>query len=107
MKKPRILVTSARNALHYVMRHFSEPGVTEYPEKTDTYAAISIQDTCGGGFGFEFKKNKYCKDLVIGLLTKNGAVEKVLVNGSKSFKKNTFFKYDTDIIVYYHTFKKG
>ncbi len=64
MKKPRILVTSARNALRYVMRHFSEPGVTEYPEKTDTYAAISIQDTCGGGFGFEFKKNKYCKDVL-------------------------------------------
>ena len=64
MKKPRILVTSARNALRYVMRHFCEPGVTEYAEKTDTYAAISIQDTYGGGFGFELKKNKYCKDVL-------------------------------------------
>lgn len=64
MKKPRILVTSARNALRYVMRHFCEPGVTECPEKTDTYAAISIQDTYGGGFGFELKKNKYCKDVL-------------------------------------------
>ena len=64
MKKPRILVTSARNALRYVMRHFCEPGVTEYAEKTDTYAAISIQDTYGGGFGFELKKSKYCKDVL-------------------------------------------
>ena len=64
MKKPRILVTSARNALRYVMRHFCEPGVTEYAEMTDTYAAISIQDTYGGGFGFELKKNKYCKDVL-------------------------------------------
>lgn len=64
MEKPRILVTSARNALRYVMRHFCEPGVTEYAEKTDTYAAISIQDTYGGGFGFELKKNKYCRDVL-------------------------------------------
>jgi len=64
MKKPRILVTSARNALRYVMRHFCEPGLTEVPEKTDKYAAISIQDTIGGGFGFELKTNKYCKDVL-------------------------------------------
>lgn len=64
MKKPRILVLSARNALRYVMRHFCEPGVNEYAEKTDTYVAISIQDTYGGGFGFELKKNKYCKDVL-------------------------------------------
>ena len=64
MKKPRILVVSAQNALRYVMKHFCEPGVTEYAEETDTYAAISIQDTYGGGFGFELKKNKYCKDVL-------------------------------------------
>ena len=64
MKKTRILVVSARNALRYVMRHFCEPGVTEYAEETDTYAAISIQDTYDGGFGFELKKNKYCKDVL-------------------------------------------
>lgn len=63
MKKPRILITSARGALRYVMRHFCEPGLTEWPEKTDKYAAISIQDTrCG--FGFELKTNKYCKDVL-------------------------------------------
>ena len=61
MKDPKILVLSARDALRYVMSHFCEPGMTEYPENTDTYAAISIQDTISGGFGFELKENEYCK----------------------------------------------
>ena len=64
MRKPRILVTSAREALRYVMSHFCQPGVTEYPENSDKYAAISIQDTIGGGFGFELKKNRYCKGVL-------------------------------------------
>ena len=61
MKKPRIIVTSARGAIDYVMNHFCEPGVTEYPEYSDSYAVISIQDTSSQGFGFEFKENKYCR----------------------------------------------
>ena len=61
MNKPRVLVTSARGALDYVMRHFCEPGVSEYPEESDSYAVISIQDTKDGGFGFELKENRYCK----------------------------------------------
>ena len=32
MKKPRIIMTSARGALDYVMNHFCEPGMTEYPK---------------------------------------------------------------------------
>ena len=61
VNKPRVLVTSARGALDYVMRHFCEPGVNEYPEESDSYVAISIQDTKDGGFGFELKENRYCK----------------------------------------------
>ena len=64
MKYPNILTTSARGALLYVMKHFCEPGLTEYPELTDSYAAISIQDTVHGGFGFELKQNQYCKDVL-------------------------------------------
>lgn len=56
-----ILVTSARGAMYYVMQHFCEPGLTEYPARTDTYAAISIQDTTCGGFGFELKENRFCQ----------------------------------------------
>lgn len=46
------------------------------------------------------------KDLVTGWITKDGSVEKVVVNGSKSFKKNSIFKFDVTITVSYHTFKK-
>lgn len=64
MKQLNIIATSARGALIYVMKHFLEPGFTEYPELTDTYAVISIQDTAHGGFGFELKQNAYCFDVL-------------------------------------------
>ena len=64
MHEPNILVTSASGALRYVMQHFCEPGITEYPDRTDTYAVISIQDTAHGGFGFELRENEYCKGVL-------------------------------------------
>ena len=64
LKKPCIMVTSARGAIDYVMNHFCEPGITEYPKYSDTYAVISIQDTPDGGFGFEFRENKYCRGVL-------------------------------------------
>lgn len=64
MKQLNIMTASARGALIYVMKHFCEPGVTEYPEMTDTYAVISIQDTAYGGFGFELKQNAYCREVL-------------------------------------------
>ena len=64
MNKPKILVVSARGALRYVMDHFCEPGVTEYPKNTENYAVISIQDTIGGGFGFELRQNQFCKGAI-------------------------------------------
>ena len=64
MHETNILVTSAAGALRYVMQHFPEPGITEYPDRIDTYAVISIQDTAHGGFGFELKENEYCKGVL-------------------------------------------
>lgn len=64
MKKPRILVVSVKNALKYVLGHLPIPGVTEYPDKTDHYAAISIQDAAGGGFGFELRESRYCNGVL-------------------------------------------
>ena len=46
------------------MQHFPDPGMTEYPKRMDRYAVISIQDTIGGGFGFELKGNQYCKSVL-------------------------------------------
>ena len=78
------------------------------PYNASSLRRLNYNEACSrlSSLGFTEIKLVPIKDLFIGLLTKNGAVEKVLVNGSKTFKKNTFFKYDTDIIVYYHTFKK-
>ena len=58
------VTASAQGAFRYVMQHFPEPGITEYPKRTDTYAVISIQDTAHGGFGFELKENNYCKGVL-------------------------------------------
>lgn len=44
------------------------------------------------------------RDLKIGWLIKDGAVEKVSISGNETFKKNTIYKYDAEIIINYHTF---
>ncbi len=78
------------------------------PYSASSLRKLNYTEMCSrlSSLGFTDIKIIPIKDLVIGLLTKNGAVEKVLVNGSNKFKKNTYFKYDADIMVYYHTFKK-
>ena len=58
------MLRSVYDAFDYVMAHYAPFGMEEMAEKQDTYAVISIQDTHTGGFGFEFKKNKYCKDVL-------------------------------------------
>lgn len=60
----RIMLRSVYDAFDYVMAHYAPFGMEEMAEKQDTYAVISIQDTHTEGFGFEFKKNKYCKDVL-------------------------------------------
>ena len=60
----KILVKSVEEAFAYVMDHYAPPGLEEMADRTDTYAVISIQDTHLGGFGFEFKENRYCKGVL-------------------------------------------
>lgn len=56
----RIKLLSVYNAFEYVMDHYAPNGLEELARRKDTYAMISIQDTHTGGFGFEFRPNKYC-----------------------------------------------
>ena len=58
------MLRSVYDAFDYVMAHYAPAGMEEMAEKQDTYAVISIQDTHTEGFGFEFRKNKYCKDVL-------------------------------------------
>ena len=60
----RIMLRSVYDAFDYVMAHYAPAGMEEMAEKQDTYAVISIQDTPTEGFGFEFRKNKYCQDVL-------------------------------------------
>ena len=46
------------------------------------------------------------KDLVTGWITKNGSVDRIVINGINKFKKGSVFKFDAKIIICYHTFKK-
>ena len=60
----RILVLSLEETINYVMDNYAPPGCEEFTERTDDYAVISFQDTHLGGFGIEFKENKYCKGVL-------------------------------------------
>ena len=60
----RIMLRSVYDAFDYVMAHYAPFGMEEMAEKQDTYVVISIQDTHTEGFGFEFRPNKYCKDVL-------------------------------------------
>lgn len=82
-------------------------------EITIPFSAVSqrrldYKDVCSrlSSLGFTEVHTSPIKDLVTGWLTKDGSVEKIVVNGSNSFRKNSVFKFDEIITVYYHTFNK-
>lgn len=58
------MLRSVYDAFDYVMAHYAPAGMEEMAEKQDNYVVISIQDTHTEGFGFEFRKNRYCKDVL-------------------------------------------
>lgn len=60
----RVFVKSVYDAFDYVMAHYYPAGMEDMAELKDTYAVISIQDTHSGGFGFIFKRNEFCKDVL-------------------------------------------
>jgi len=55
--------------------------------------------------GFINIKTEAMKDLVVGLLTIDGKVERVEINGEYVFSSVTKFPKDAKIIITYHTFK--
>ncbi len=60
----RVLVRSVHEAFDYVMAHYYPVGLEDMAEAGDTYCMISIQDTHLGGFGLEFKENKFCEGVL-------------------------------------------
>ena len=55
--------------------------------------------------GFTEIYERPIKDLVVGWVKKDGAVEKITIGTITPFKKNSIFTYDTKICIEYHTFK--
>ena len=56
-----------------------------------------------GFTNFEFVK---IEDLKTGILTKDGSVESVMINGMTGFKKGAKISVDAVITIAYHTFKQ-
>ncbi len=55
--------------------------------------------------GFENVKLKKQEDLIIGLLTKNGEVESVTVNGVYNYDTEEEYNSDVEVVITYHTYK--
>ena len=64
MKKPKLLICSAEDALKFVMSHFSDPKTGRAPQNTKPYAAISIQDSGDWNFGFRLTENRFCRGVL-------------------------------------------
>lgn len=57
------------------------------------------------GFCSIFEEPVY--DLVIGLITKTGAIQQITINGENNFSKGDIFKYDNKIIIQYHALSRS
>ena len=56
--------------------------------------------------GFKEIYEKPIRDLVTGWIKKDGSVERVTIDGNPVFKKKATYKFDVEIVIEYHTFKK-
>jgi hypothetical protein len=56
--------------------------------------------------GFTNIETKVLDDLITGLLTKDGEIEQVEINGDTEFSANDSFQKDSKIVITYHTFPK-
>lgn len=58
--------------------------------------------------GFSEIYERKIEDIVTGWMTKDGTVERVLINGDEDMpiKKGKSYEYDEKIVIFYHTFKK-
>lgn len=55
--------------------------------------------------GFTNVKTEVIADLITGWITSDGEVEKVTINGLTDFDEKSAFEPDSEIVVFYHTFK--
>ena len=70
-------------------------------KKLDYLEAVNELKT----LGFVNIKLVPIKDLVFGWLTKDGEVDKIIINGLEKYTTEDKFRPDVEIVVHYHTFK--
>ena len=68
----------------------------------DYYEQVKMELENAGFTNIEFVVQE---DLIIGLLTKDGSVERVSINGEEDFRKGDIFPKDAVVLITYHTFK--
>ena len=96
--------------LYFILYLYSTPG------KGEIKISINAEDYIGTQYteveqkftnmGFKNIKSIPKKDLIFGLLNKEGATAKITINNNDKFKKDEIFSKDADIVIYYHSFKK-
>ena len=67
----------------------------KYQEAVDMLHELGYTEICG----------KKIEDLKVGLLKKDGTIEKITIVGNNEIKKNRMYEYDVKITIVYHTFK--
>lgn len=76
------------------------------PSSSRNYKGTNYQEVISDlhGAGFTNVQTKVLDDLITGLLTKDGEVEKVSVDGDTTFSTDSKYSADVPIIVTYHTY---
>lgn len=78
------------------------------PFSSDEYFSRNYKDIMEelSAYGFANIALLQKRDLIKGWITKDGEVEKIVINGKEKFRKNAKFEQDARVVITYHTFKK-
>lgn len=77
------------------------------PFSDDEYEEIENYETVKNKFveaGFINIRCEAVEDLVLGILSKEGQIAQVLINGQSEYKDYDMFPYDAEIVIKYHSF---
>lgn len=76
---------------------------SDYTNKGYNY--IDVEETLKSN-GFTNIKSKPKDDLIFGWVHKEGETDRITINGDDDFHNGDIFKKDSEVIIYYHTFKQ-
>jgi hypothetical protein len=85
-----------------------DPNVIKVSKSSDEIVGENYQTVISelGETGFTNIETKVLDDLITSLLTNDGEIEQVEINGDTEFSANDSFQKDSKIVITYHTFPK-